>query len=390
MCETKSRMIFKKSNHKGTKLKTILINNPAAKSGGAVGVLKQLMSFVSKNDIQNKYVFIVSDPELLRYESKNVKVYVTASQGFIKRIQWDNWGLKKFIIEKKLSIDVFLSFQNTPVNIPKNIRQLIYYHQPLTLSKENWNFFKATQRLFWFYKNVYPYFIKLHLNRVSHVIVQTEWIKTEFSKRFNFKQDNILVLKPEFEVFQKSDSKIEPKSKRFLAFYPSASYLYKNHEVVLKALKILKENHFDSIRNFRCIFTLDPKIDKHIFNMVKEYNLQDFVIFKGVLPFNEIKKIYSKCSLVLFPSYIESFGLPLIEGAGFGRQILTVDRPYAREVLKDYKGAIYLEPKSESSWAQEILKLTNQKKKTFKPLDIGLSDSWDKLIELINTQDYHV
>jgi len=42
----------------------------------------------------------------------------------------------------------------------------------------------------------------------------------------------------------------------------------------------------------------------------------------------------------LFPSYIETFGLPLIEAAAFGLPIGVANEAYAHEVLKGYNRSL--------------------------------------------------
>lgn len=45
----------------------------------------------------------------------------------------------------------------------------------------------------------------------------------------------------------------------------------------------------------------------------------------------------------LFPSKLETFGLPLVEAASIGNPILVLNKPYAHNVLESCDGAKYLE-----------------------------------------------
>ena len=49
----------------------------------------------------------------------------------------------------------------------------------------------------------------------------------------------------------------------------------------------------------------------------------------------------------MFPSYIETIGLPLLEAKAAGTWILAADCLYARDMVGDYEKAEFFEPFSE-------------------------------------------
>ncbi len=67
------------------------------------------------------------------------------------------------------------------------------------------------------------------------------------------------------------------------------------------------------------------------------------VKFVGRLNQNEMVNMY-KQSILIFPSYIETIGLPLIEAKTLGRQIVAADCEYAHEALGDYDNVVYFDP----------------------------------------------
>jgi glycosyltransferase involved in cell wall biosynthesis len=85
---------------------------------------------------------------------------------------------------------------------------------------------------------------------------------------------------------------------------------------------------------------------------------------------------------MLFPSYIETFGLPLIEAGNFGMPILAADMNYAREVIGDYEGVKFLNYKDSKLWAENIVDLYNKRIK-YKPYSINYETSWKDFFELI-------
>ncbi|MGL4672193.1 hypothetical protein, partial [Cetobacterium sp.] len=208
-------------------MKTIVINNPAARSGGALTILKEFLDKISTLKCDRKFIVIVSLNELKKYETDKVKIIVLPTQGFKERIFWDNFGIKKFFKKEKIVPEIFISIQNTGVNIDKRIPQVIYYHQPLSIVDLKWNVFEKNERLYWMYKNIYPIFIKQHLNKVKKIIVQTEWVKDGFSEKFNYPKENIFLVKPEIKKIDVDSIKTLPKDK-FRIFYPATPLIYKN------------------------------------------------------------------------------------------------------------------------------------------------------------------
>ena len=58
--------------------------------------------------------------------------------------------------------------------------------------------------------------------------------------------------------------------------------------------------------------------------------------------------------ITLFPSYIETFGLPLLEAKELNGIVLASDRPFSHEILDGYDKAIFIEWNNPDAWAREI------------------------------------
>ena len=78
--------------------------------------------------------------------------------------------------------------------------------------------------------------------------------------------------------------------------------------------------------------------------------------FHGATRRDEVFKYFSK-SVLLFPSYVESFGLPLLEAKMTGCYIIASDTPFSREILHDYDKASFFEELDYEQMGKEILKL---------------------------------
>lgn len=335
---------------------TILVNNPAARSGGALTILKEFLEKISTLECNRKFYIFVSLDELKKYENKNIKIIVLPQQGFINRILWDNFGLKKYLNQNNIYPKICLSIQNTGVNLNKKIPQIIYYHQPLSIVELNWNILKKEERIFWIYKNIYPFFIKQHLNKVRKVIVQTEWVKEGFNKNFNYSIYDIAVVRPEIKKINVDSIKSIPKNK-FRIFYPATPLVYKNHKIIIEALGLLKKEK--DIEDIECIFTFDKSENLELDSLIKKYGLEESIKLVGKIPYKKVLEYYKSSDLLVFPSYLETLGLPLLEAQQFNLPIVALDLPYVREVVGNYRKVEFLD--LNNLWWKNVIKMNIEK-----------------------------
>lgn len=317
--------------------KIIVVNNPAAREGGALTILKNFLEKISSLNCNRKFYIFVSLKELKQYEKENIKIIILNKQNFKERIIWDNYKFKNFLKKENIKSDICISLQNTGLNLEKNIPQILYYHQPLSLVNLKWNFFNREERIYWQYEKIYPFFIKLHLKKVKKIIVQTNWVKESFSKKFNYKKGDIYIDLPKLNKIDVEKIGIIPREK-YRIFYPAASYAYKNHEVIVEALKGLKEHE----NKIECIFTIDKGENLKVDHLIKNNKLENIVKLIGKIPHRKVLEYYKNSDLLVFPSKLETLGLPLLEAQQFNLEILAIDYEYAREATKNYKKIKYI------------------------------------------------
>lgn len=321
-------------------MKVIAVNNPAAKEGGALTILTKFIENLYNSKCKNTFYIFVSVAELKRFEKENIKIIVLPRQNFIKRIIWDNFNFRNYLKKNNIQPDIVLSIQNTGLNINNKIPQLLYYHQSLPLSEKRWNVFDKKQRVYWLYKNIYPFFIKQNLSKIDKIIVQTEWVKEAFVKKFNFSRDHIFVDKPSIKMPEIDKVKIIPKDK-FRIFYPASPLIYKNHKIIVENLGKIKEKFSELDSRLECIFTFSKGENNEVDKLVQKYKLENTVNLIGKISYEKVLEYYKSSDLLIFPSYIETLGLPLLEAQHFNLEILAIELPYTRELLKNYEKKIY-------------------------------------------------
>lgn len=363
--------------------KTIIVNATALTSGGALTILEIFLDEI-KETKQNYYIFVSLHLKDSFYKKSNIKIFGVDTSSAFKRIHWDWFGLGEWVRLNKITPDVVLSLQNTSINL-KGARQFIYLHQAVALHPAKWSFLKKDERKLAFYKYVYPFFIKCFIKNNTTFLVQTNWMKTACAKRF--KTSNIKILPPNLSNYKTDYIQPINLTFKYSLFYPANASIFKNHIELIKALyEIKKENPKLSIGLYLTLFKQDnPKLVK----LIAQYNLMSNVIFLGTISKETMKRFYKSCSVLVFPSYIESFGLPLVEIQSFQKPIIVADEPYAKEVLKNYPLAFYAKRNLTDEWKQRILevaKLNNKYKNKSNNYNNSFNNNESTIDSYVNTE----
>lgn len=308
--------------------KNILVYDVAASSSGALSVLNDFYNEVKNYDDNSiKWTFVISTPHL--EETENIKVVRLpwVKKSWIHRLFCDHFIAPQLI--KKHNIDKVFSLQN--VLVPStNVPQVLYLHQSLPFVEYR---FKITENLhLWIYQNVISWFIFSGIKKAKRTIVQTNWMKQACIEKTGVEENKILLIPPAINIVPKKFFSYENMSiPTFI--YPATPIIYKNHQIIMDACKKLTE---EGISNFQVIFTItgnENELSRKLLQETNEYNLP--IKFIGSIPREELFEWYTK-AILIFPSYIETFGLPLLEAKIHRTPIISLDTLFSKEILLDY------------------------------------------------------
>jgi glycosyltransferase involved in cell wall biosynthesis len=161
-------------------------------------------------------------------------------------------------------------------------------------------------------------------------VVQTETMKEELQKKIGcnahievmgFKTNRML------NRFEKNNKNIGVKN----FIYIASGDLHKNHKNLIEAWKIL------ALKGIKCSLTLTideiiyPVITKHINEAIEQYGLN--IKNVGNLDAIELSLLYQTSQVLIYPSFVESLGLPLLEASDYGLEILAPEIDYVRDII---------------------------------------------------------
>lgn len=321
----------------------IMVFDVPAENGGALTILNQYYDTAIK-DKENEWIFVVSTPMLK--ETNNVKVlnYPWIKISWVHRLYFDKFIAYKLV--ERYEVDEILSLQN--VLIPHtNIKQKLYLHQPLPFVEKA---YRITENFkFWMYQNVISRIIFKSIRKADKVIVQTKWIMDAAIQKTGTDKSKFILKQPELNIIVKDFYKHQVDKKMF--FYPASGLSYKNHEIIVKACKTLSDRNKN---NYEVVFTLDGNENKEVRKLrevVVKYNLP--ITFIGSIKIDKVYEYYSK-SVLVFPSYIETFGLPMLEAKMHQTPVLASDCAFSHEILDGYENVKFFNPFDFDALAHEM------------------------------------
>lgn len=361
------------------KQKAIAISATSLIGGGGLTILNQ---FIEYSDSQHDYYLFINDEIKNVREKENFHVTRVKRQSSFQRIIWDWKGLRATLKAKDIDPDAVVSLQNTSVYFP-NKPKIVYLHQGISLSDMKWSFFSKRERGLAFYKYVYPFFILLHNDKHTRFVVQTNWMKEALVNKFSLRNEATYVLKPEVNLSVKNGH--EPKDERIKhrvsLFYPATPEPFKDHEVVLRALHELMQHH--DISQIGFYLTMAKGESPYLDSLIDALGLASNVVYLGKLSFSDVQKFYIQTSAMVYPSKIESFGLPLLEAASNGQPIISADTSFSREILERYEGVTFVSD-SELFWSKAIQRLSESDLTTFKKFEPNFDSGWNDFFKLLN------
>jgi glycosyltransferase involved in cell wall biosynthesis len=136
---------------------------------------------------------------------------------------------------------------------------------------------------------------------------------------------------------------------RFL-FYPANPWKHKNHEVLLRALRLLRDERRRRLDVVLSGFGLDDR--SAILALAESHGVREQVHPVGYLSVEELAYLYRRADMLVFPSLFEGFGIPLVEAMTVGCPIVASNVTSLPEIGGD--AAEYFDPTSPAAAAAAI------------------------------------
>lgn len=344
--------------------KTIVVNDIAASPGGGLTVLRDFYEAIKSKGEDCNWVFLLSKAYV--DETPNIKVILMPEvKKHLNRILFDSFYGWKVI--NRYNPSVVFSLQNTIVYHSKG-KRITYVHQPLPFqSIKNYSLVKKDEFKMASIQHILGRRIKKSIKNSDYTIVQTKWM--EKAVKDNCGVDDIIQIYPNMPNVQ--EKALYDKTNMF--FYPTSNYKYKNNSLLIGASKRMVKSDVEC----SVFITTDPT------------EQVDNIQYIGRIERDEVFDYYKKACLV-FPSYIETFGYPLVEAKSAGTIVLASDCEFSHELLDGYENAYFFNPFDEEELFQLMKKVALGEiiRKGIKPVVdeaecLVKKNTWNQIVEFL-------
>jgi len=89
--------------------------------------------------------------------------------------------------------------------------------------------------------------------------------------------------------------------------------------------------------------------------VIRRYDLKDNIVFSGTVAEEDLPKYYSAADILIHPSFVEAFGLTLIEAMACGRPVLAFNIPPLNEIVNQEVGILIRPSIDDLAKALEVL-----------------------------------
>lgn len=361
-------------------MKEIVISGINIIEGGALSIYKECLHNLVENGYAkaNHITAFVNRKDLFKeFEDDITLIELPKSKkSWLMRIYYEY--IYFFFYSKKRKIDIWFSIHDITPNV-KAKKRFVYCHNPSPFLKTSLKQLKYEYRVFLF-SVFYKYLYKINIKKNTNVIVQQDWLREEFEQMYHI--HNVIVARP--NVMTKNISNTKRAEKCFTFLFPAYPRNFKNFEVICEATKKLTEN---SLTNFKVLLTIDGKENKYSTDIVSKYHGIPQIQFIGLQKQQDLFALYGKVNCLIFPSKLETWGLPITEFKVLQKPIILANLKYAHETLGQYDKASFFEPDDSEELAQ-IMEREIKGENIYilhkeRPIKQPYTKNWKELFEII-------
>lgn len=263
---------------------------------------------------------------------------------------WKFWfDLKIPLVLKKLKADVFLSpdgFCSLTTQVPQClvVHDLGFLHHPEAYQKSHERF----------YRHFTPRFLK----KARSIATVSAFSKKDIMKVYHTAPEKIdVVYNGVKEIFHpmgwEDRGVVKDQYARGCEYFLYAGALQprKNLISLLKAFSIFKKRQQSEMK-----LVLAGRLawkNENFLRLLETYKYKDEVILTGYLPEQELARVMAAAYALVYPSFFEGFGVPVLEAMKCAVPVLTAGQSAMEEIGED--AALYFDPHDHQDMAEKLM-----------------------------------
>lgn len=357
------------------------------KKHGMDMVALELIRELQKLDDENEYVIFIKPDEDRNIFEKSPNFKFVELQGG-PYPAWEQMALPK--AAKAEGCDLLHCTSNTAPVSPK-MPLVVTLHDIIYL--ESISLFKKGGTWYQKFGNMYRrYVVPRVVRKADKIITVSEFERNRIHDFFGFpEKDNrlVAVYNGVSEHFRKISDKSELQRVKELYALPDRFLFFlgntdpkKNTKGVLKAFSDYMKKSKDKDLYLVILDYAEMELEK-LLNEIGDSTVREKIILTGYVVNTDLPAVYNLCSIFLYPSLRESFGIPMLEAMRCGVPVITSNTSSMPEVSG---GAAYIiDPFKPEEITKGIEKLLSDEKLRKKLTENGIKQaekfSWRSMAE---------
>ncbi len=236
---------------------------------------------------------------------------------------WAEWRLRN----ATSADDVVLCLGNLPPLFRLPSKVILFLQNRLLVEDISLKEFRLLARL---RVHVERLWLRARLDNVQRLLVQTPTMRRTVKMRLGMVADVLPFVKDGKEVLRHQEH-VGQRATRFDFLYVASGEPHKNHLRLIDAWQLLAA---EGIRPSLCV-TLSSEhhveLCRYIADSSTKHGLNITNI--GLVAAEQMQNLYGETQALIYPSTMESLGLPLIEARRAGLPVLAAELDYVRDVL---------------------------------------------------------
>ncbi len=289
---------------------------------------------------------LVHRQELFHTKSVVYHEYPDVKSSWVRRLSFEYFQCKS--ISEQIQPRLWLAMHDITPRVTAEV-QAVYCHNPAPFYRMGLREALLSYK-FTMFALLYRYLYGIGMQKNDYVVVQQDWIRQAFQQRYKPKQ--IIVAHPSVEYRPGTQQQERGAGEPFRFFYPAFPRSFKNVEVLLEATRLLLEG--DQAPEFVLRLTMDGTENRYARQLRETYGSMRGVEWLGALSRDAVMAQYTEVDAMVFPSRLETWGMPLTEFKATGKPILAADLPYAPETVGDYGAVTFLNAPRPADWFEAM------------------------------------
>lgn len=339
------------------KQKHVVVSAVNFSEGGPLTVLQEsLEAAVQTLPADWKITALVHRQDLIKNSRIETLAFPQSKRSWFMRL-WLEWA-----VFNRLSIslkpDLWLSLHDITPRIQAR-RQAVYCHNPSPFHKLTWRDARL-EPSFALFNLLYGRLYGAFLSRNHSVVVQQEWMRQAFRRLYA--HPNVVVAYPTHPdegshlIAQPPAMPPFSQSRPLVMLYPALPRVFKNMEVLCEAMKRLPPVASGTVE---LQLTLSGTENAYARDLHQRFSGVCGVRFIGRQTREQMVAAYRACDVVVFPSRLETWGLPITEAKSMNKPLLLADLPYAHETAGNCSAVSFLPATDIQAWANVFEQLAS-------------------------------